>query len=139
MPWRAVAQATPTRPLMPCESRARPSGPLTLRQVLGEPAISPAPSEPRREESNSRQLLLPVPPVPDLQLPSTSPNSGPRMLLLSSNFLFTFGFDSVPPKLWEAQHLSFSSEECFLPWIQHLQSHLLFSSNVSGFLPPSPV
>ena len=51
-----------------------------------------------------RCFFPPVPvefPVPDLQLPGISPNSGPRMFLLSSNFLFAFGFDSVPPRLWE--------------------------------------
>ena len=83
--------------------------------------------------------MVVAPSCPDLQLPSTSPNSGPRMFLLSSNFLFAFGLDSVPPRLWEALHLSFSSEERFLPWIQHLQSHLWFSAYISGFLPPSPV
>ena len=122
---------------MPCGSKARASGPPTPRQVLGEPGTPQHPLSPegRKAAHGSCSFLSPQFLICSFL---ASPNSGPRMFLLSSNFLFAFGLDSVPPRLWEALHLSFSSEECFLPWIQHLQSHLWFSAYISGFLPPSP-
>ena len=125
--WAPAGREVP----QPRQPRAWSSVSRLGGRCVGTQGASPTSSQPQREEKQLTAVDTFGLPCPWFASQHLLPSSCPSTFCFLLISLLASGFDSDPPRLWKAEHLSFSSEGCFLPWIQ------LFSY-ISDFLLRSP-